>query len=41
MGPPLNHRLKAEDVLHQASNLGFPRTQAISLEYLVLFLLDQ
>jgi ubiquinone/menaquinone biosynthesis C-methylase UbiE len=41
MGPPLNHRLKAEDVLHHASALGFSRTQAISLEYLVLFLLDK
>ena len=41
MGPTLNHRLKAEDVLNQASALGFPRTQAISLEYLVLFLLDK
>ena len=37
MGPPLNHRLKAEEVLHQASALGFSRTQAISLEYLARF----
>ena len=41
MGPPLDHRLKAEDVLRQAAALGFSHTQAISLEYLVLFLLDK
>jgi ubiquinone/menaquinone biosynthesis C-methylase UbiE len=41
MGPPLNHRLKADDVLHHASALGFSRTQAMSLQYLVLFLLDK
>ncbi len=41
MGPPLNHRLKAEDILHQAAALGFSHAQAISLKYLVLFLLDK
>ena len=41
MGPPLDHRLKAEDVLHQAVAAGFSRSQSITLEYLVLFLLDK
>ena len=40
MGPPLNHRLKAEDVLHQAAAAGFSHTQTVPLEHLVLFLLD-
>lgn len=41
IGPPLNHRLKAEDVLRQATDLGFTHTQAISLEYLILLLLNK
>jgi ubiquinone/menaquinone biosynthesis C-methylase UbiE len=41
IGPPLNHRLKTEDVLHNAADAGFSRTQVIPLEYLELFLLDK
>ncbi len=41
MGPPLNHRLKAENVLRQAAEIGFSRTEAISLEHLILFILDK
>jgi len=41
MGPPLKHRLRTEDVLRKATGAGFSRIQAISLEHLVLFLLDK
>jgi ubiquinone/menaquinone biosynthesis C-methylase UbiE len=41
MGPPLKHRLKTVDVLRRATAAGFSRIQAISLEHLVLFLLDK
>jgi ubiquinone/menaquinone biosynthesis C-methylase UbiE len=40
MGPPLNHRLKAEDVLKQAAAAGFSHTHVVPLEHLVLFLLE-
>lgn len=41
MGPPLKRRLKTEDILRSATASGFSRTQVISLEHLVLFLLDK
>ena len=41
VGPPLKHRLRNEDVLRKATAAGFSRIQAISLEHLVLFLLDK
>ena len=40
VGPPLKHRMKTADVLRRATASGFSRIQAISLEHLVLFLLD-
>ena len=41
VGPPLKHRLKTVDVLRRATTAGFFRIQAISLEHLVLFLMDK
>ncbi len=41
MGPPLNHRLRAEDILQQAAAAGFSGAQTIALERLVLFLFDR
>jgi ubiquinone/menaquinone biosynthesis C-methylase UbiE len=41
VGPPLKHRMKTADILRRATTAGFSRIQAISLEHLVLFLLDK
>jgi ubiquinone/menaquinone biosynthesis C-methylase UbiE len=36
-GPPLEHRLKIEDVLVAATTVGFNRVETIQLKYMVLF----
>jgi ubiquinone/menaquinone biosynthesis C-methylase UbiE len=37
-GPPLEHRLKTEDVLAAAKTIGFSQMEAIQLHHMVLFL---
>lgn len=39
MGPPLEDRLKTDDVLGLAAAAGFGRVQAVPLTHLILFLL--
>jgi ubiquinone/menaquinone biosynthesis C-methylase UbiE len=38
-GPPLEHRLKTDDVLAAAKTIGFSRIETIQLNHMVLFLL--
>jgi ubiquinone/menaquinone biosynthesis C-methylase UbiE len=37
-GPPLEHRLKTEDILAAAATIGFTQMETIQLHYMVLFL---
>ncbi len=41
MGPPLEHRLRAQDVFRLAKAAGFSRMKTIPLKRLILFLLDK
>ena len=37
MGPPLDHRLKSEDVLKMAEKAGFSKVEAIQLKHMILY----
>ena len=36
-GPPLEHRLKTEEILTAAKQVGFSSVETIQLQYMVLF----
>lgn len=41
MGPPLKHRLKADDILGMASSAGFQGVESPPLSHMALFLLEK